>query len=428
MQAGESVVLKSTGQRAVVRGLLGEGGQGRVYEVDVRGTSHALKWYHPDAGTADQRRLIEDLIERGAPNSRFLWPEEVAERSDGADRFGYTMPMLPANYVRMAELMKDAATPTPWGVCTAAFQLADAFLRLHSQGLCYRDISLGNVFIDPVEGSTLICDNDNIGIDGMSPANVMGTRRFMAPEIVRREAMPSRATDLYSLSVLLFYLLMWGHPLVGQRDDEHVLWTEVAESDLFGKRPLFVFDPDDESNRPAPERTVQTFWQLWPEVVRERFTRAFTIGLHDPARRVQEGEWRSTMSQVRDLLATCPWCGEDVFWDPSSPESRSCWSCHRTAPPPLRLQFGHGALVLREGATVCAHHLRRNYDFTVRHARVTRHPSHADRFGLQNVGPAPWRVRTVDGKDRVVDPGQAVGLLPGIQIHFADGVAELLAG
>jgi len=31
----------------------------------------------------------------------------------------------------------------------ACLRLSDAFLSLHARGLCYRDISSGNVFVDP---------------------------------------------------------------------------------------------------------------------------------------------------------------------------------------------------------------------------------------------------------------------------------------
>ena len=53
----------------------------------------------------------------------------------------------------------------------------------------------------------------------------------MAPEIVRGEALPSTATDLYSLSVLLFYLLMVSHPLEGLR---------MARADVFGREEALV--------------------------------------------------------------------------------------------------------------------------------------------------------------------------------------------
>jgi serine/threonine protein kinase len=50
----------------------------------------------------------------------------------------------------------------------------------------------------------LIADNDNVSVDGAGVLGVLGTPRFMAPEIVRGETVPSTQTDLFSLSVLIF--------------------------------------------------------------------------------------------------------------------------------------------------------------------------------------------------------------------------------
>ena len=61
-------------------------------------------------------------------------------------------------------------TPTFTGLATAGVHLADAFLQLHARGLCYRDISQGNVFVDPQTGDIQICDNDNVGIDSQPAA------------------------------------------------------------------------------------------------------------------------------------------------------------------------------------------------------------------------------------------------------------------
>ena len=72
----------------------------------------------------------------------------------------------------------DASFSTVAKLCMG---LADCFLQLHAQGLCYRDISLGNVFFDPRTGRPLVCDNDNVGVDGRDQARVLGTSRFMAP-------------------------------------------------------------------------------------------------------------------------------------------------------------------------------------------------------------------------------------------------------
>ena len=94
---------------------------------------------------------------------------------------------------------------------TVGFELAHSFWQLHAKGLCYRDISFGNIFFDPNNGEVRICDNDNTDVN-KKPGAISGTPRFMAPEIVRGDSNPDADTDLFSLSVLLFYMFMFNHP------------------------------------------------------------------------------------------------------------------------------------------------------------------------------------------------------------------------
>ena len=83
---------------------------------------------------------------------------------------------------------------------------------------------LATYFLSQRWGEALICDNDNVTIDNSPTSEVLGTSHFMAPEIVRGEALPSTKTDLFSLAVLLFYMFMFHHPLEGKREaDIHVL-------------------------------------------------------------------------------------------------------------------------------------------------------------------------------------------------------------
>lgn len=79
-------------------------------------------------------------------------------------------------------------------------------------------MSFGNAFFDLKTGEVLICDNDNVTINGQDICRVIGTARFMVPEVVRGETRPCTQTDLYSISVLLFYLLMVHHPLEGKQE------------------------------------------------------------------------------------------------------------------------------------------------------------------------------------------------------------------
>ena len=101
---------------------------------------------------------------------------------DGPDGgFGYVMPLRPPATCPVADLLTGRVDASFSTVARLCMGLADCFLQLHAQGLCYRDISLGNVFFDPVTGRPLICDNDNVGIDGREPARVLGTVALHGP-------------------------------------------------------------------------------------------------------------------------------------------------------------------------------------------------------------------------------------------------------
>ena len=280
-----------SGTACRVAAFLGGGNQGEVYRAELvdgagagaGGAAVALKWYLPGAATAEQRTAIEALVRSGPPDRRFLWPLELAE-APGVPGFGYVMPLREARYKGIVDLMKRRVEPTFRALTTAGLHLADSYLQLHARGLCYRDISFGNVFFDPDSGDVLICDTDNVGVDGASKGGVLGTPRFMAPEVVRGDALPSTQTDLFSLAVLLFYMLTVSHPLEGAREAAIKCLDLPAMTRLYGTEPLFVFDPRDDANRPVPSvhDNALAFWPLYPRFLRDLFTRAFTEGMADP--------------------------------------------------------------------------------------------------------------------------------------------------
>jgi DNA-binding helix-hairpin-helix protein with protein kinase domain len=428
---GAEVELTTSGRRARVTRLLGEGGQGSVYEVAADdGLRYALKWYFTHTATPQQRGAITDLVERGAPDDRFLWPLELVVQR-GKPGFGYVMPLRPPEFVGLSALLHGAVDASLRSVCTIGFELADSFLRLHAQGLCYRDISFGNIFIDPVTGHVRICDNDNVGIEGDQASAVIGTKRFMAPEIVRREARPSTDTDLYSLSVLLFYLLMVGHPLLGARELDHPIWDERAELRLFGHDPIFVFDEARSTNRPVPgvHDAVLANWPIYPAQLRAMFTKAFTAGLFDPKDgRVRESQWRAELVRARDLVRPCPRCAASNFHEPAAHE-QVCWNCRTTMPAPLCLSLPSAVVVLNDATEITSHHVGlERYDFDTVVARVTRHPQRASAWGLTNVGTRAWKVSFDDADAKVVEPLRSIGLVAGMRIDFGTTVGRLDVG
>jgi DNA-binding helix-hairpin-helix protein with protein kinase domain len=417
-----------------VEKFLGGGGQGEVYRADLAGQKVALKWYFPNSATEAQRQALETLIKKGPPTEKFLWPIELTQSPD-VPNFGYVMPLRPPEYKGIVDLMKRRAEPTFRALATAGLQLADSFLALHAMGLCYRDISFGNVFFDPDTGEVLICDNDNVAVDGEAEGGVLGTPRFMAPEIVRGEALPSMQTDLYSLAVLLFYMLMVHHPLEGRREVEIKCLDLPAMNKLYGTDPLFIFDPDDDSNRPVPDfhDNALAFWPLYPQFIRDLFTKAFTDGIWDPQNgRVRESEWRSAMVRMRDAIIYCPVCFAENFYDvhvlrTSGGDLGQCWSCDNDLQIPPRIRVDDKIVMLNHDTKLYPHHVDpdRMYDFSAPVAEVTQHPKDPSIWGLRNVGDEKWVVTGADGGIKDVEVGRSVTLAVGLRVNFGKAEGEI---
>ena len=423
---GQTVWLDIAGERCEIKELIGSGGQGQVYHTSINGQDCALKWYFPASATDTQRNAIERLIHKGPPNDRFLWPLDIA-LCQGYASFGYIMPLREPRYRGMAELMSRVVDPTFKTLTQMALELADSFLRLHSLGFCYSDISFGNIFFDPVTGEISICDNDNVAVDGENISDVLGTPRFMAPEIVRDESKPNINTDLYSLAVILFYMFMVHHPLEGKREREFPCLDLPAMKKLYGTEALFIFDPKHGANRPVPgvHNNATLFWNLYPGYVRDIFTRAFTEGLRDPAARVRESEWRTVFSRMRDQIYYCHKCGAENFLadegnQPVPLDEQKCWFCHEAPIPPMRLRIGRHSIVLNQDTQLFPHHFdanRRN-DYSELWAEMVPHPKRPDVWGLKNTSGQTWTSISPAGTQVEISSGRSVSLVPGLRIRF----------
>lgn len=431
-EAGRRLKIRKTGAECRIEGLLGAGGQGEVYLVTVDGVQRALKWYYPQTASVEQLQTLERLVQAGPPDGRFLWPEDLLIDESGTT-FGYMMPLRPERFKGIADLMARTVSSPLLNLVTACVNLSDAFLKLHALGWCYRDISQGNMFFDPDNGDILICDNDNVGVNE-SPTTILGTPKFMAPEVVRGEARPSTQTDLFSLAVMHFFVLMNHHPLDGLKEYKIHCFDRPAMERLYGREPVFIFDPYDDSNAPVPgyQDNAIAFWAVYPTFLKDLFTKAFTTGLRDPVNgRVRESEWRTELSRVRDSIFYCN-CGAENFFDLERLRregglTASCWSCKAPLRMPPRMRLGNTVVMLNPSSKLYPHHLegsRNAVDFSKPFAEVTRHPTDPSLLGLKNLSDQAWTA-TIDGAMREVAPARSVALSNGTRIHFGRAEGEV---
>jgi len=314
--------------------LLGAGSSGEVYSAELSGKKTAIKWYYKSCATSQHRSNIESLIKMGPPNDKFLWPLELVSASD-IEGFGYTMKLCEERYVNLADLMSRTVVPNFKTIITVGLELVNCFYTLHAKGLCHRDISFDSVYFDPENGDVRISDNDNVCVSGSTKVGILGTPKFMAPEIVIGKAFPNTNTDQYSIAVLLFYLLYLSHPLEGKLEHEIKCLDVKAMENIYGKNPVYIFDPANTSNRPVPgyHDNAIIFDKLYPKYIKDLFLRAFVDGIKDPANgRVYMKEWSQAFEKLRDSIVYCTCMAENFSDDEIVKEKgqkQKCWNCKK---------------------------------------------------------------------------------------------------
>lgn len=426
LQAGDRARLQSGRETVLVGKRLAEGGQGAVHLAEVNGQQFALKWYEASRNALMGNWFAANLaalVQRGKPaHAAFIWPIDMVMCQERGG-FGYLMPLMDVRFRSFARMLKAAELPGFRTLIQIGINLVDAFAALHTNGLCYRDISFGNIYVDPESGDVAVIDNDNVGPNGGETV-VRGTPQFMAPEVIRGEVPPSIETDLYSLAIFLFFLFCFGHPLDGEAVEASYSWEDhrLSEQEIllkhYGHEPVFVFDPANDTNRPLPDAPVRNWWDIYPKFFRNLFVKSFTTGLTDPSLtgRLTEGMWRRGLQRLTDCVWQCGHCAAATFYDPDDPGHR-CWSCGTIPPPAMLITTPGFAVVLATGAVLTGRHFKWPAMADQVLAEVESDPRYPGAL-LRNRTDEIWTVRPAGEEPKKVKPGHRLLARPMI-IEFA---------
>lgn len=423
---GEKIPLQN-GQSAEILQKLGEGGQGVVYCVKLSGTEYALKWYHKGAVQNTRRfyKNLENNIRLGAPSPAFLWPLFLTKEQGGS--FGYIMELRPPKYVEFSDfLLAKVHFGSLSAAANAALNITNGFRELHRKGFSYQDLNDGNFFIDPNSGEVLICDNDNVAPYGES-LGIAGKARYMAPEVVRNMKRPDIMTDRLSLTVVLFRLLFLDHPLEGRRVVESPCLTEELELKFYGKEPVFIYDKDDDSNRPVRgvHANALRFWWMYPKFVRDMFTDALSKdAMSGNTPRPTDNDWQICFTKLRDCIVKCP-CVSETFLDLSG--DSLCINCGLKIPkPPVLHTQNRYAVVLFPGIKLYRCHTDRDSDdYREVTGEVIRNPKNPAIWGLRNISDKTWNAKAKDGSVKQIGKNDVLVITRTEQIEFTNCIGSV---
>ncbi len=209
---------------------LGRGGFGCVYSAYDEGLAKeiALKIVRP----SDPSR-IADVMREGQMLARVRHPNVVtvhAVRRVGGE-IGFVMDLIDGESLadrvhRVGRLGAEEAVAIGETLC-------HALAAVHAAGLLHRDIKARNVMRDSA-GHVVLMDF-GAGREEASARgdDLTGTPHYLAPELYLRHP-ASRASDIYSLGVLLYYLVSGSYPVEGTTPEE------IAKAHWAGTRRLLV--------------------------------------------------------------------------------------------------------------------------------------------------------------------------------------------
>lgn len=202
---------------------LGEGSFGEVFKAwdTVLRRDAAVKLLRPGVEAGDA--VVGKVVEEGQRLARVKHANVVTvhavEQHDG--RTGLCMELV--HGLTLEEIVRRDGVLKPLEAARIGVSVCGALGAVHDAGLVHRDVNARNVMREHA-GRVVLMD---FGSGMPSPGHddcqrpAEGTPLFMAPELLTGVT-ATAATDLYSVGVLLYYLVSGTHPVEGRTVQEVV--------------------------------------------------------------------------------------------------------------------------------------------------------------------------------------------------------------
>lgn len=327
-------IVTVSGQKYKLTNQAGFGSQGVVYEENTG--KYMVKLYYPSGCQS----IDDDVFERLQFIKDIKTPKNFVTVVDliKAPYPGYVMDRVINHDSLNSYLIANKNFPfSEWynknqGLFERLFVgyvIAKAFSELEKGNLSYCDISGNNILIKTTNGASIkMIDVDNIYIAGKGTAAVIGTPRYIAPEVISRQKNPDVLSDNYSLAVILFELLRVGHPYIS--DDVLDGTPEDEEAALAGKKD-YVNDTNSENMLPAD--IVLT------DKLKELFRRCFVDGKKNRMSRPSATEFEHALLEASNKLIKCPSCGAWHYPRKNGREYEGCPWCDKPSRTEALLNF-----------------------------------------------------------------------------------------
>jgi len=248
---------------------IGEGGFAQVYAGFDQNLKRpvAIKLLTEMGGSSFKRFLNEAEWMAGLNHANIVTIHDTAEYKG--------RPYIVMEYVNgptMLELVSQAELTIPQ-VCTLALQVCAAMSYAHGKGVIHRDLSLRNIMVNKVEGDKQEVKIVDFGLAKLlhtdaatTGQEMMGTRFFMSPELIRNEDVDARV-DIFAFGVGLFRMLNGRFPFEAEHPAA-LMYLILHESDISFERhvPAGLKDLVLQCLEKDPRERIRDFDSIIPQL------------------------------------------------------------------------------------------------------------------------------------------------------------------
>ncbi len=234
---------------------IGEGGMGSVFAARQRPLGQPVALKILNAARCQDSHAVRRFLQEAQAISGLKHPHTIQLIDFGCtedDRLFLVMPLLEGGELR--QLIDRGRIDTVHALHIAR-QICGSLEEAHAHGIIHRDLKPENVVFDDIAGEPNFVKLLDFGVAHLEtqdvattiPGTRIGTVTYMAPE--QHRGLPCDArSDLYSLGVVLYEMLMGEVPFDGESEVDIAIKHQMEQPRRFAQvAPDLSIDPEVEA-------------------------------------------------------------------------------------------------------------------------------------------------------------------------------------
>jgi len=211
---------------------IGEGGMARVYQAEhvKLGKQVAIKILNQEIASRENFRKRFESEARIMAELNHSNIVQVLDYVEIAENNTYAIIMELLEGESLSDLINKNGALTEQLTYDLMLKILSAFEYAHQKGLVHRDIKPSNIYIMPDKNIKIldfgIAKILDMNMELTSTGMIMGTPMYMSPEQVKDVKYIDKRSDIYSLGVMIYYMLTGKPPYNSSYEITYKIVTE----------------------------------------------------------------------------------------------------------------------------------------------------------------------------------------------------------